>query len=147
MNDPTNKRRRPMARHDRDLLHVTAYGPDELTANPLEDLLSRWQASRAELAAMDRETWRTTPRAGAVALLAVVASATLGDALLERRWLDARDALAAGAEIRTLAKSMGLDEDEVVVGLRSWAERGLAAGELDQAVVDDVAALLAEGGA
>lgn len=59
-----------------------------------------------------------------IAAHAVAALATqhaLADRILQSRWVTVRDALTHGATVDDVAAAMGLDVDEVVVGLGSWA--------------------------
>jgi hypothetical protein len=49
----------------------------------------------------------------------------LADRALEGRWMFAADALAGGAPLQRVAHAMGLSDQEVVQGLRAWADEQL----------------------
>jgi hypothetical protein len=76
----------------------------------------------------------------AVALLAV--EHALADRVLVSRWVTVADALTYGATIDQVAAGMGLDVDEVRVGLASWADGQHRFGHITDAEHDTVLALL-----
>lgn len=78
----------------------------------------------------------------ALVVLAVVR--VLLDQLSTQRWDWTRDALTFGAPLPDIAHLLGLDVDEVRVGLRSWAWRHRDGGEIDAAECARVDALLDE---
>lgn len=81
--------------------------------------------------------------ARAVAVLAV--QHALAERVLAGRWVNASDALDLGATVGQVADAMGLDADEVVAGLRSWADGQLCYGLISDAQHDAVVALVEDG--
>jgi hypothetical protein len=67
--------------------------------------------------------------------------------LVERahRWVTVAEALTYGATLGQVAAGMGLDVDEVRVGLAGWANGQHRFGHITDAEHDQVIALLAEG--
>lgn len=127
---PEPARRRPLSQADRDMLWVMtlAFQPSELDALPDRELLDVRAAARGRLVDAQNSPaplGRSYPLA-VDALEALAHGQALADRLLAQRWVDARDALRYGAEVRTVARALGLDDDEIRAGLRSWA-----GGQLD----------------
>lgn len=56
------------------------------------------------------------------AIAALAVQHALAERALYTRWVNVRDALRDGATVEQVATAMGLDVDEVTVGLRSWAD-------------------------
>jgi hypothetical protein len=80
----------------------------------------------------------------AVALLAI--EHTLADRVLVSRWVTVAEALTYGATIDQVAAGMGLDVDEVRVGLAGWADGQHRFGHISDVEHEQVIALLVEGG-
>lgn len=76
------------------------------------------------------------------AVAALVLQHTVAERVLYSRWTTVRDALTYGASIGDVAAAMGLDVDEVVAGLRSWAAGQLRHGLVTEAEHDAVVALV-----
>lgn len=56
------------------------------------------------------------------AVAALATQHALAERVLYSRWCNVRDALTFGATPEQVAAAMGLDVDEVALGLRSWAD-------------------------
>ncbi|MCW2899243.1 MAG: hypothetical protein JWO67_1508 [Streptosporangiaceae bacterium] len=78
------------------------------------------------------------------ALDALAVGQALTDAISNTRWTTASEALARGAGVERVAAAMGLDVDEVLFGLRSWADGQLQHGGLTPAGYDELCALVAD---
>lgn len=76
------------------------------------------------------------------AVAALAAAAALAERVLHSRWCTARDALVYGATVDDVAAGMGLDVDEIVMGLRAWADGQLREGLMTRAQHDEVLALV-----
>jgi hypothetical protein len=76
----------------------------------------------------------------AVALLAI--EPALANRVLISRWVTVAEALTYGATIDQVATGMGLDVDEVRVGLAGWADGQHRFGHITDAERDAVLALL-----
>ncbi|HEX2297702.1 MAG TPA: hypothetical protein VHH34_04150 [Pseudonocardiaceae bacterium] len=59
-------------------------------------------------------------------------TAALSERALHGRWVVACEALDAGASHGQVADAMGLDVEELCVGLRSWARNQLRQGLIDE---------------
>lgn len=87
----------------------------------------------------------TAGQRAAHALAALAYQHALAERALQGRWVNARDALRAGATRQAVAEAMGLDLTEVVTGLRWWADGQVRAGcmtdderaEVDRLAGDD----------
>ena len=66
----------------------------------------------------------------------------LADRALASRWVNAADALTYGATVAQVAQAMGLDVEEVRVGLRQWAAALVGTGQLTPADRDELLALV-----
>jgi hypothetical protein len=60
------------------------------------------------------------------------------------RWVTAAETLTYGATVEHTAGAMGLDVDEVAIGLRMWADGQHQHAGMSVAARDEVYALLAE---
>jgi hypothetical protein len=69
---------------------------------------------------------------------------TSGQRVLASRWVNVAEALTHGATIDQAAAGMGLDVDEVRVGLAGWADGQHRFGHITDAEHDQVIALLDE---
>jgi hypothetical protein len=69
---------------------------------------------------------------------------TSGQRVLASRWVNVAEALTHGATIDQAAAGMGLDVDEVLVGLAGWADGQHRFGHITDAEHDQVIALLDE---
>ena len=80
------------------------------------------------------------------AVAALVIGQVIVDTFVDERWPLVRDALARGAEARTVGDALGgLDVSEVAAGLTSWADRAHRSGALSLDEYDAVIALIAGG--
>lgn len=61
------------------------------------------------------------------------------------RWVVVVEALAYDASLQQVAEALSLDVDEVIVGLRSWADGQLGHSFITPAQHDEVAALIDRG--
>lgn len=84
-----------------------------------------------------------TTAVASAALAGLAAQHALADRVLAGRWVNARDALVYGATLADVAEAMGLDPDEVTVGLASWADGQHRHDLMTGAQRDEVLALLA----
>ncbi len=64
------------------------------------------------------------------ALAALATAHALAERVLAPRWVCVIDSLTYGATLRQVADAMGLDVDEVVAGLTSWADGQRREGSL-----------------
>lgn len=135
-------KRRRLSRADRDLLWVSTFAPSDLADHPLDELLAERHRAVVRLAGAPRAERRGSVPLAMEGLTVLSHSHAAAEALLRSRWFTAREVLAAGAEVRTVARAMGLDPDEVRMGVRQWAD---AQGMTD-AEYAEVLALLAEDG-
>ena len=141
-----------LSRADRDALWVVAETPAEVAHLPLPSLLARWGGG-TPVGPGDGGGGGGGGRPLDVArhhLDRLTAGQALVDHVTAGRWRVALDALRAGAELRTVARAMGMDTTEVVFGMRWWADGHLPTttqdttpGEDDRA---DVATLLGGAG-
>lgn len=124
MPERPRRRRRRLSRADRDLLWVGARAPRDVAGESLRELLETYTADSGRLidAQLAGATEWASFRLAEDALEALACGQALADALMSQRWVYVADALRYGAEVRTVARALGLDEDEVRAGLRSWAD-------------------------
>ena len=76
------------------------------------------------------------------AIAALAYEHALAERALAGRWVNAAAALEYGASVEDVARAMGLDVEEVRVGLPSWADGQVRAGCLTPAERDDVLRLV-----
>ncbi len=76
------------------------------------------------------------------AVAALATQHALAERVLYTRWVTARDALTYGASVDDTAAGMGLDVDEVLLGLTCWADGQLREHLMTQAQHDEVLALV-----
>lgn len=118
--------------------------PADLTPQRLVDALAVHQAVLLDVhLGLTDPPPATELTARAIAVLAV--RHALVERLLAGRWVNASDALDLGATVGQVADAMGLDADEVVAGLRSWADGQLRYGFISDAQHDAVVALVEDG--
>jgi hypothetical protein len=106
--------------------------PTDLTGVSLRELLDAWHLHTAPL---------VYARHG---LDALAAGQALTDQLMAMRWVTAAETLANSATLEHTAAAMGLDVDEVAVGLRMWADGQHQHAGMSAAARDEVYALLGE---
>jgi hypothetical protein len=78
------------------------------------------------------------------ALDALAVGQALAETVTRSRWITVVDALAHGAQLGHVATAMGLEVDEVAVGLRMWADGQHEHCGMSVAARDEVYALLGE---
>lgn len=76
------------------------------------------------------------------AVAALATQHALAERVLLSRWVTCRDALAYGSSLDDTAAAMGLDADEVAMGLARWADGQLREHLMTQAQHDEVLALV-----
>ncbi|MPZ64555.1 MAG: hypothetical protein GEU83_03220 [Pseudonocardiaceae bacterium] len=109
---------------------------------PLVTLAERYSAHRWPLLRASAGVGSLSPAELAAHTLAALAfQAALADRAQAGRWVTARDALAAGADLAAVAAAMDLDVDAVAVGLREWADGQRAYGWMSDAEHKRVTAL------
>ena len=99
--------------------------PADLADASLRELLDAWHRHTARLVEARQGLPDALPpaRIARHALDALAIGQAVVDRLSLMRWTAALDALANGATLEHTAVAMGLDVDEVFVGMRSWADR------------------------
>lgn len=122
--------------------------PSDLHAVSLRELLDAWHSHTGPLVDARHGIGEPKP-AGRLARHALDALA-VGEALAQRmtsaRWVTVTDALANGATVDLVAEAMGLEVDEVVAGLRSWASGQHRHGLMTDTQQADVLALVQKEG-
>lgn len=118
--------------------------PGDLHEVPTRQLLDAWEQHRLALVYARHGIGDpiSPSRVARHALDELAVGQALADQLMASRWVSAVDALSNGATLAQTAAAMGLDVDEVVVGLRSWADDQVRHGLMTPAVRDEAYALL-----
>ncbi len=111
---------------------------------PLTEIAARYLAHAWQLLAvrLGQDTGQPPEELREVAIAALAYEHVLAERALASRWVNAADALAYGATVEQVAAAMGLDDDEVRVGLGSWADGQVRIGHLTPAERDDVLRLV-----
>lgn len=122
--------------------------PADLAGASLRELLDAWNRHTARL--VDARHGLGDPPLPAARLAghgldALAVGQALADHLMAARWVTAADALTYGATVEHTAAAMGLDVDEVAMGLRVWADGQHQHAGMSAAVRNEVYALLAGG--
>ncbi|MDQ3275030.1 MAG: hypothetical protein M3Q39_08385 [Actinomycetota bacterium] len=78
-------------------------------------------------------------------LAVLTLGATIAEIATSGRWVYVREALAAGAGVEPIATAMGLDPDELRLGVGRWADRQHRSGHLTDAEHAAVLALVTGG--
>ena len=117
--------------------------PSEIEWTPLRELADRYLEHAGRLVDHRAGVGGLLPgELMSHALAALSIQHRLAEEALAGRWVNAVAALEHGATGEQVAKAMGLDAEEVVVGLSRWAAGQVRAGHLTPAGRDDVLALL-----
>ncbi|MEJ3658760.1 hypothetical protein WEH80_37975 [Actinomycetes bacterium KLBMP 9759] len=139
--------RRRLSIADRDWLWIGARTPQEMGDLPAVERLSRWQEAVSSLVSATAGGVRPAAyNVASDALSALTYGQALANHVLDGRWATARDALLYGAELRSVARAMGLHEAEARYGLRRWADEQREHGDMTDVEHDTVLELLADGG-
>ena len=116
--------------------------PTDVPHRPLPDL-GRWYAQHVWPLVEARQGIGSRPAAEvrAHAIAALATQHALAERALLGRWVNATAALSHGATVEDVARAMGLDVDEVHVGLGAWADGQVRVGYLTPAGRDELLAL------
>lgn len=121
--------------------------PRDLAGVGPDELLQAWTGHKRRLAYSRCGIERLAPtQAARHALDALATGEALAAYMVAGRWVTVAEALAHGATVTQVATAVGLDVDEVVAGLTSWADRQLAHHLITPAQNDEIHALLVRGG-
>lgn len=121
--------------------------PGDLHTVSLRELLDAWHSHIARLVDARHGLAHPPLPAGRLAhhaLDALAVGEALAAGVLASRWVTVADALTNGATVAQVAEAMGLEVDEVVAGLRSWAHGQHRHGLMTDTARDEVLALLGE---
>lgn len=128
-------------------MNATTPRPGDYLTATLKELLDLWHTHLTPLVNARYAIGEPQPvdqlRDSALHLLAT--GEAMVDALQTTRWVTVAEALSYGAPLDAVAAAMGLDEDEIVFGLRSWADAQVDHGLMPGADRDQIYALV-EGG-
>jgi hypothetical protein len=92
----------------------------------LDEIINAWRfhsANVSEEGTLEAPELPANPLGSAVA--ALVLGTVIGARALAPRWEHARLAMLSGGTVAEVSQALGLDDDETVAGLRSWADQAL----------------------